>query len=140
MFCFSIGKVSKGYRFLFHFFQTFFQSLHAFSKRFQVSASICSFRYLLSFSLATFSSPFNASSCECFNSPSQSRFFNFYLRPVYIRKLYIHIVPIPAGILIHHDILYILQSHITFQINKFQSSCTIYNHNQLLHLFPLRLM
>ena len=35
-----------------------------------------------------------------------------YLSPVYIRKLYIHIVPIPAGILIHHDILYILQSHI----------------------------
>lgn len=55
-----------------------------FSKRFHVSVSICSFRYLLSFSLATFSSPFNASSCECFNSPSQSRFFNFSISAQFI--------------------------------------------------------
>lgn len=37
-----------------------------------------------SFSLATFSSPFNASSCECFNSPSQSRFFSFSISAQFI--------------------------------------------------------
>ena len=127
----------KGYRFLFHLFQTFFQSLHAFFKTFPCIGIHLFFQILVVFQFSYIFQPFQCQFLRMLQFSKPIAVLQLlYLSPVYIRKLYIHIVTIPAGILIHHDILYILQSHITFQINKFQSSCTIYNHNQLLHLFP----